>query len=621
MKTLQNAILILFLCALTANAQTIVRDNPSVAKNDPETSEKKVTTAATTGMSVADKAPASGPAKTLTDAEVLNRAGAQVQQTNSLTLDEAIRKALENNNEIEVSRQSVKIAESSLRSLLGIYDPVFTLSPTYRDVVQPVTSSLGGGGSQGSTSTKQFFVDSNVQHFIKPGGGSYNVFFNNDRSSSSATFSQFTPTYSTALGVNYTQPLFRNFRIDANRRAIKIQRKRISQSDADFRTRTIDTINSVQNAYWNLVFALRDQQNKQENLELSRENLRQVKAKIDAGRDAPLAEYEVLTELANRQTDLINAVELVANTENTLKRLLIRDPASPEWATTIVPADRPIIGDDTVNLDAVVKDAIANRPELARLRIEREVNDIDIQFFKNQMKPRVDLNTAFSLSGIAGTPTGNTGTLTAPIISGDPNFNANAYLLSQVNVLRLQAGLPIITAGQIPQVPIESSVNPIFVGGYDRSLRNLLSTDFRNFQVGVTIEFPLRNKTAKADLATAQAQRTQLEANTRANEQTVIVEVRNAVQALEASRQRVLTAREAVKNAEEQLKGQRTLYELGRSDTFLLFQRENQLALAKNLLIRAETDYTKAVADLQRATSVTLVANNITIASPVETVK
>ena len=112
-------------------------------------------------------------------------------------------------------------------------------------------------------------------------------------------------------------------------------------------------------------------------------------------------------------------------------------------------------------------------------------------------------------------------------------------------------------------------------------------------------------------------QEQQLEAQTRGQEQTVIVEVRNAVQAVETARQRVLTARRARENAEIQLDGEHKLYEAGRSTTFLLFQRENSLTNARNAEIRAETDYNKALADLQRVTSTAFRANNITIDSPV----
>jgi outer membrane protein TolC len=96
------------------------------------------------------------------------------------------------------------------------------------------------------------------------------------------------------------------------------------------------------------------------------------------------------------------------------------------------------------------------------------------------------------------------------------------------------------------------------------------------------------------------------------------VEVRNAVQAVETGRQRVLAARRARENAEIQLEGERKLFENGRSTTFLLFQRENALTNARNAEIRAETDYNKAIANLQRATSTTFQMNNIQVVSPVD---
>jgi outer membrane protein TolC len=97
-----------------------------------------------------------------------------------------------------------------------------------------------------------------------------------------------------------------------------------------------------------------------------------------------------------------------------------------------------------------------------------------------------------------------------------------------------------------------------------------------------------------------------------------MVEVRNAVQALETARQRVLAARRARENAEELLKGERSLFDAGRSTTFILFQRENALTNARNAEIRAETDYNKAIADLQRATSTTFQMNNIQVDSPTD---
>jgi outer membrane protein TolC len=115
----------------------------------------------------------------------------------------------------------------------------------------------------------------------------------------------------------------------------------------------------------------------------------------------------------------------------------------------------------------------------------------------------------------------------------------------------------------------------------------------------------------------ARIQSEQLDAQTRSQEQIVIVQVRNAVQEVETTRQRVETARRARENAEIQLEGERKLYEAGRSTTFLLFQRENSLTNARNAEIRAETDHNKALANLQQATSTAFQINNIQIDSPV----
>ena len=93
--------------------------------------------------------------------------------------------------------------------------------------------------------------------------------------------------------------------------------------------------------------------------------------------------------------------------------------------------------------------------------------------------------------------------------------------------------------------------------------------------------------------------------------------MRNSVQAVETARQRVLSARQARASAEEQLAGERRLFQVGRSTQFLLFQRENELVTAQAQELQAETDYNKALADLQRATSTTLRANNVVIDSPV----
>jgi len=537
----------------------------------------------------------------------LTRIGVQTGQPIPLSLTDAVRRALEANNTIEVTRGDVRFQATVVEAQRGLFDPVFTATPTFSQ-----------SSTTGSAATHDFRVNSNLRQLIGPGGGDYTAFFNNSRTENAFAQAQVTSgsisssssaIYSSGLGVNYNQPLFRNFGIDPRRQQLRIAKRRLEQTDLDFRNQAILTIQQVQRSYWDLVFALRDQQNRVANVNLARENLRQVEAKIEAGASAPLERAQIATELANRESDLLLATQQVSINENTLKQLLLREAISAEWEQSFVPTDQPTVDQTPINIDAVLKDAIDNRYELQRLKLERDINQIDIKYFKNQTKPQIDLNTSFSLAGFSrnGTNAGFTTNLfTTP---GDLRF------FNAINQLNTLQGLPLLINDQIVVPPSP----PFLFGGFNQSLSNLFRSDAPNFTIGVTISFPFRNRTAKANLAGARVTEEQLAARTRSQEQVVVVEVRNAAQAVETARQRVAVAITARENAEIQLEGERKLYEAGKSTTFLLFQRENELTNARNAEISSQTDYRKALADLQRATSTTFRDLNIDVQSPVAT--
>jgi HAE1 family hydrophobic/amphiphilic exporter-1 len=245
----------------------------------------------------------------------------------------------------------------------------------------------------------------------------------------------------------------------------------------------------------------------------------------------------------------------------------------------LTPTDTPSFDLTPVNLNDAIAEARKNRPELQRLRLQRDINGIDLQYFRNQTKPQVDVQATLATTGLAGTK--------VPCVD-DP-----------------------ATGKKCPIVPAN------LVGGYGQDLSNLAGFSTRNVTIGVAIQIPFKNQTAQANLAGARIQKEQLDASVRSTEQVIEVDVRNAAQAVETSRRRVLTAREALKNAELQLEGEQRLYSVGRSTTFLLFQRENALANARDAELRAETDYNKALAALQHATSTTLHANNVIVESRV----
>jgi len=503
----------------------------------------------------------------------LTRAGIVSSNILSLSVNDAIRRALLNSNDIEVARDDVRVAEQRLRALYGVYDPVFSIAPTFDQHTTPVTSLFAGGGANGTVSTKTFTFSPTLSKVFQTGGGSYELQFNNTRTTTSATNSTLSPYYTTNLNLLYTQPLLRNRSIDANRHAVRVQKKALSQTDADFRQRIIQIIAQVQTAYWNLVFALRNQQNQLESLNVSRQNLRNIETQIAAGTRAPLDRAQVLTDIATLEAALFVATQSVSTAENSLKQLMLLDPTSPEWSAQITPTDTPVLDLSPVDLKSALEEAHKHRPELERLNLQKDINSIDLQYYSNQVKPEINLTGALTTTGLAGT--------TVPC----------------------------------PAAPC-SAIPANYQGGYGQSLSNLFDFKTREIIVGVSVSLPLRNRTAKANLGAAQIQKKQLEASYRSQDQSIEMDVRNAAQAVDTAQKRVVASRLARESAEEQLSGEQKLYKVGSSTTFLLLQRQNELTTARTNELQAETDYSKALADLQRASASTLRVNNVTVQSP-----
>src|SRR5262249_8363788 len=187
--------------------------------------------------------------------------------------------------------------------------------------------------------------------------------------------------------------------------------------------------------------------NQTSSLNLARQQLYMIEERISVGASAPLDRAQALTQIATSETNLLTSTQYVTTTENALKQLILRDPGAAAWSARVVPTDRPSLAAIPIDLPAALTDAFANRPELNRLRLQREINDIDVQFFRNQTLPRFDAQATVSSAGFAGTP------LSLPIFSGNQTNSSSAFLFDQVNQLRAALGLPAV-----PVPPATSSV-------------------------------------------------------------------------------------------------------------------------------------------------------------------
>ena len=508
------------------------------------------------------------------------RVGVDSSQKQLMSLQDAITLALGKNLDIEQYRQGVRIAQYGLFVAKGAYDVTTTSDINFRTNTNPVTSIFAGGAQAASTTNKIVTYNFTTSQPVAKWGGVWEVDFLNNRVNTSRPDVTLNDTYTPTLSLSYSQPLMRNLSYDANRRALQVAKSGLDLSDSQFRQKVIDVINNAQRAYWDLVFAIRNERIARETVEVTRVQLDNNRKQVEAGTVAPIDLRSTEAALEGRKGDVITALQGVTTAENALKSLIINDQGDKLWSAQLVPTDEPQTAKVDITLEEASRLALKNRPELEQMQLTIQQKNTDIRFYRNQLKPQVDLIGIYSNTGVAGAP--------ARLIETGPNN---------------------------PIVPTR------YVGGYFRALANTFSQDFRTMQIGVRLSIPWRNRVAEANYGKALAEARQLDARQRQQIQGILVEVRNALQAVEAAQQRVQASEAAKMASEAQLDGEQERFRAGLSTNFFVLQRQSDLAIAKGNEVRARTDFNKALADLQKITGITLVSNNVQLGPSIPDLK
>jgi HAE1 family hydrophobic/amphiphilic exporter-1 len=354
----------------------------------------------------------------------------------------------------------------------------------------------------------------------------------------------------------------------------------------------------VQRAYWDLVFALR-------NLQIQRDAVRDAKAQLEhnkrmvqEGQLAPIDIVAAQAQISTFEQGLFSALEDLSRTENNLKNLIAENHQSTIWTESIVPTDSVDLVLPDVTLPDALKAAMENRPELQQSSVAREMNEIDQRYLKDQTKPAIDLIGNYGITGLAGSIS------TAGI---NPFTASSLQVRERVNELSVLAGL-----APLPVVPPDVFA-PELLGGYGQSVKNLLANRYNNFRVGVQINLPLHNRTAEAQLGRSLVEGQRIATQREQLEQTIQVDVRNALQAMRSAEARLRAAATTREASEQQYSSEQRKLEAGQSTVFLVLERQTALTTARGNELRAQTDLNKAIADLQRATGNTLRTNSIVV--------
>ncbi|HEX8186978.1 MAG TPA: TolC family protein, partial [Pyrinomonadaceae bacterium] len=257
------------------------------------------------------------PSRPLPSAE---RVGVDMSEQAPLSLNDAIALALQNNNDIDASRIDVQVAEYNLTAARGVYDPVFSSESYYESRTTPTSSTIAGG-LNGSVTQKDVTGAVRFGGFSPWAGGSYQLDFSSTRLQTNNQNVVLNPQYPAALTFTYAQPLLRGLRFDQNRRAIEIAKKNLSLTDAQFRQRAIETITQVEQAYWDLVFSLRNLQVQIDAVKQARTQVESNQRLVQQGVIAPIDIVAASTQVTTFEQNVYTAQEAVTRAENTLKTL------------------------------------------------------------------------------------------------------------------------------------------------------------------------------------------------------------------------------------------------------------------------------------------------------------
>jgi outer membrane protein len=469
-----------------------------------------------------------------------------------LTLDEAVRRTLENNVDIAVERFNPESSVLNVDELRGFYEPVLTSLVTQNSAARPASNVFAGAANiDTDTLNYNFGAFQNV-----PTGGDLRLDFTNRRSSTNSVFESFNPSFNSNFNLSYNQPFLRNFRTDSRRTQIKVAKKNREISDVQFRQTVVNTVASVKQSYYDLLYAIDNLEAQRKSLALAAKFLEENQIKVRVGTLAPLDVVQAESEKASREEAVIVAEAAVAEAEDALKRAIFNtnDPAT--WETRIVPVERPTAEPFRVDLEAAILTALGKRTDMAAARKRFESAEYNVEYARNQLLPNLDLVAAYGTTGIGGT-----------------------------FVEREGFGGPIIRT-----VP----------GGFGDAIGDVFGRSFPTWTFGFNLAYPIFNRQADAAEARARISRDQSQANIRRLEMQITGEVRSAARAVETNYKRVESTRAARVLQERRLDAETKKFAAGMSTNFLVTQSQRDLAVAEVAELRAIADYRKSLVNFER---------------------
>ena len=481
-----------------------------------------------------------------------------------LTVDDAVRLALEQNLGIQVDRLTPQIEDISVAQARTFWVPNASVGLTNLSQNSPSTSALAGG--QTKTTDHRFTTQFGFNQIL-PTGANYQVGWNSYRATSTSFFSNYEPLINSNLSLSITQPLLRNRTIDQYRQQLEATRKDRSAADVQLNSTIQATTRNVKNAYWDLAYQIDNLKAQQQSLDLAKRLLADNEKRVQIGTMAPIDIVEAQSEVARNEESVIVAEAGIKQAEDHL-RALVFNPSNPDfWTQTIEPTESMPFVPQAVDVEAAVRRALTNRTDIALAKNELEKSDINIRYYKNQTLPDVNAQATYQSVGAGGT-------------------RLSSVSLADVNVPR----------------------EVVSQRGFGTVLGDLLTSEYPTWTFGVSVSYPVGTSTAETNLARATLQKTQAETRLKNTELGIATQVRDAARAVQTNQKRVDSARAARELAERRLDAEEKKFAAGIQTSFFVFQAQRDLSQARTTEVRAISDYNKSLVDFEAVQETPLTA-------------
>ncbi|HEX4347787.1 MAG TPA: TolC family protein [Vicinamibacterales bacterium] len=483
------------------------------------------------------------------------RVRAQTPPTRQLSVEEAVRLALEQNLGVRIERLNPQLQDFVIAETRSSWVPTLTSSFLGDHANTPATNIFAGG----QTSIIQNEVSTGIGlSQTLPTGGNYAVAWNSDHITSTNIFNSFNPQLDSSVSLSVTQPLFKNFKIDDIRHRLQGNEADRTEADYALQAAVVQTTRAVKNAYWDLTYQIDNTNAQQQSLDLSKQLLADNERRVAAGTMASLDIVEAQSEVARNEEGVIVAEAGIRQAEDRL-RVLVLDPSAPDfWTVSLTLGDQAVFQPRDIDLDGAVRHALSDRADVQTVKNTIAHDDLDVRYYKNQTLPEVDAHVSYTSNAVGGS------------------------LLSPIN------SFPIIGTRTI-----------VGSQGFGSVLGDVLSSTFPTWSAGVTFAYPLGTSQSEARLARARLQSSQADLQRRNLELEVVTEVRDAARQVQTNQKRVDSAGAARELAEKRLEAEQRKYTAGVETSFFVFQAQRDLSQARTDEARAKADYNKSLADFE----------------------